>query len=45
MGKLKCFCLVVALLAVSSAKAYVTIAIDPWAIAQVTENTTSQTLI
>ena len=45
MGKLKCFSLVVALLAVSSAKAYVKIAIDPWAIAQVTENTTSQALI
>ena len=32
-------------MAVSSAKAYVKIAIDPWAIAQVTENTTSQALI
>jgi hypothetical protein len=45
MGKLKYIVLVCALLVVSSAKAYVKIAIDPWAIAQVTENTTSQALI
>ena len=45
MGKLKYIVLVCALLVVSSAKAYVKIAIDPWAIGQVTANTASQTLI
>ena len=45
MGKLKYIVLVCALLVVSSAKAYVKVAIDPWAIGQVTANTASQTLI
>ena len=45
MGKLKYIVWVCALLVVSSAKAYVKVAIDPWAIGQVTANTASQTLI
>ncbi len=45
MGKLKFLCFVVAFLSVSSVKAYVKVVIDPWTLGQVTENTTSQTLI